>query len=300
MGNGWYRDFVNPSNAFKKAMHGKNDLFWENIKYASEIINARLSLFTYEDLDKVEGLTPDILEMALLFYTNLCFYKSPGLDTYILCIYENSGNLNYYSRPEKVNLRTFNGINIADNVPYKDIILVKDNKMDIPPIFSIANYIYRIVDLDKVTDNLLNIIGLPLVFSGPKTLATEFKTIATRIGIKNPFIIGSKDLLNSVQTFGIDVPISPDVIYDLKIKYKNECLQSLGIYGKDLKRERLISDEVKTDNDYVDKIYEGLVQSRKRFISELNKKSGLNIKFIEVDPIEYEIDNEEKEENKNV
>ena len=64
-------------------------------------------------------------------------------------------------------------------------------------------------------------------------------------------------------------------------KYKEMALGSIGIYSVDEKRERIVTEEVKATNDFVDFIYNGMVQERENSIKKVNEKWGHNIKLRE-------------------
>ena len=286
MSNWFYYDFINVSETMKRALI-KGDL--GEFRYIKDIVNTRIGMFTYENLPG--SLTSQILETALMFRTNLCFYKCEGMDELVLCNYVNSSDFDYYCKPNKVNLITFTGVTIAENVDFKDIVLVRDNTLDIVPFICISEYIQKIMELEEDLMQVTNNATLPLAIVGSKKQANQLNAIAdsldSRTKKKKRFIIGDDTLVGEVKGFPINVPISPLDIYDLKSKYKNECMSSLGIYAVDSKRERIVTQELVNQNDYTDFVYSARMNYRRDAINELNKRSGAHIKFVEMYDINY-------------
>ena len=101
--------------------------------------------------------------------------------------------------------------------------------------------------------------------------------------------------LDAVKAFDIDIKINPKDIYELKTKYKNECLSSMGIYSVEEKKERKIVAEVTSQNDFTDHIYQDMKTQRQRFVDALNKADpSLNIRLIETYDLNVQDDIDEK------
>ena len=188
---------------------------------------------------------------------------------------------NYYLKPSRVNLLAINGETIATNVPYEDIILVKDNSLDIIPFITMVEYIRKIEQCDTSVFKVLNVAALPLVLAGNKKLANHLNVVAKKIIGGDSFIAGDDTLLDNLKAFDIDLKINPLDIYELKTKYKNECVASLGIYTIEQKKERKIVSEVSSQNEYTDSIYEDMRTQRQYFVDKLNEMYGLDIELIE-------------------
>ena len=279
MGDSWYYDFMNLNHAVSKALvNGK--LPYE-IHYIKDIMSTKISMFKYKNIERIPNLTSQILEMALMFNFNLCFYKHPALG-WVLCRYVVGSTFNEYWRPYYVNLIAFNGQSLGTNVPYKDLVLVRDNSMDIIPFICINEYITKIHKVEETVFKTLAIASLPIALVANKKMANQLKAVAQNLGNSNPFITGDDSLLDVVKGFNIDVPVSPLDIYELKQKYRNECLSSLGIYSVEEKRERIVTQELVNQNDYTDFVYEDAKMERERMIREMNERDpSLELELIE-------------------
>lgn len=259
----------------------KMGLFDTDIRFIKDIVNTKMSLIRYEGLPK--DLTSEILESALMFNSHLCFYYDEGLEKVVLCKWIPSAMFNIYWKPEKVDLIALSGRHLRTNYPYEDIVLVRDNIMDITPFVYVNEYIKKIHELEKTLFNVLKVAQLPLLISGSKNQAIVLKKLADKILNIEPFVIGDRMTdANTIQGFNIAVPIAPSEIYDLKEKYRAECLQALGIYGDpDQKKERLLNSEVESKQDFANFTYQGCLDERKRFVDECNKRWNTSIKIIE-------------------
>lgn len=254
--------------------------FPNSIHYLKDIASVKVGMFKYKNIEKIPNLTSEIVETIILFNNFLCFYKSTNVGI-ILCRYRINSVFNEYLRPNYVDLLAINGETIATNVPYKDIILVKDNSLDIIPFITMVEYIRKIEQCDTSVFKVLNVAALPMVLAGNKKLANQMNAMAKKIIGGEAFIAGDDTLLDNLKAFDIDLRINPLDIYELKTKYKNECVASLGIYTIEQKKERKIVSEVSSQNEYTDSIYEDMRTQRQNFVDKLNQLYGLDIELVE-------------------
>lgn len=294
MGQQWYYDFMNMNDALSRALIKQGYL--KGLFYVKDFASLKVSSFRYKNIEKIPNLTSDILEACIMFNYCLCFYKVPGIG-WVLCRYIQNSPFNEYMRPDTVNLIALNGKSLATKVPYKDIILVKDNSMDVIPFVCMIEYINKIEYIDTSILRCAKVSSLPLVVSSSKRTANNANATAKKLYGDDMFIIGDDSLTNDVKTFNIDVPISPLDLYELKTKYKNELLSSLGIYSVEEKKERKIVSEIASQNNYVDGIYQDMLNQRLAFVEALNKADpSLQIELIESrqEIIDTSIDNDAK------
>ena len=283
MSDSWYYDFMNLNHAVSKAL--VNGRLPYEIHYVKDIMSTSISMFKVKNIERIPNLTSQILEMALMFNFNLCTYKHPALG-WILCRYIFGSNFNEYLRPDYVNLVALNGQPLAEHVPYSDIVLIRDNSMDIIPFICINEYLGKIHRVEETVFKTLAIASLPIALVANKKMANQLKQVAKNLGNSDPFITGDDSLLDIVKGFNIDVPVSPLDIYELKQKYRNECLSSLGIYSVEEKRERIVTQELVNQNDFTDFVYQDRKMERKRWVDEMNKRDpSLELELIE----EYEV-----------
>lgn len=246
-----------------------------DFKYLKGFVDTKISMFTYDNLPK--DLTSEILETALCFNNRLCFYKSSVFGV-CLCRYLPLGDYNLYWKPTKVDLLALNGKSIATNVDYNDIVLVKDNTMDIIPFLWIVEYIEKINLSETTLEKLLKVLRLPAIFTGSKETVTSFKQLIKKSLDIDAMTVGDKTLIESFKQFDINLPCELEDILAIYKNFKNMALESIGIYGTESqKRERLLVGEVQSQTEYVDFIYQSFLKCRKNFVNECNSKFGTNI-----------------------
>lgn len=273
-----YYAFMNLNSMLKQTLI--KDGFLNSLHYLKDIASVKVGMFKYKNIEKIPNMTSEILETIILFNNFLCFYDSPAFGI-MLCRYRVSGELNEYLKPNFVDLLSIHGDTIATNVPYEDIILVRDNSLDIIPFIPMVEYIRKIEQCDTAVFKALNVACLPLVISGSKKIVKQANEVAKKLGAPDAFMLGDDQLMETVKAFDIDVKINPLDVYELKTKYKNECVASLGIYTVEQKKERKIVNEVNSQNEYTDSIYMDAKTVRQEFVDKLNSMYGFDIELIE-------------------
>lgn len=262
--------------------HYVNEQMLENklidFRFFKDIIDVKTSMFSYENIEDI--IEPDMVEPIICFNNCLCLYKSPSLGV-VLCKYV-TNTLDYNNLPLTYDLYSISGTLVGEGVNKKDIVKVKDNKLDIPPFITLMAWIEHITKVETTLDANLTVARLPATFVGDKKLITSFNQLIKKAINGEPFTVGTSDLKGKFQQFNIDLPIDPEKLIELYKNYFNFTLQSMGIAGTNTqKRERLLVGEVQSQNEYTDFIYEELLYNRTKWINEANKKFGTNIKLIE-------------------
>ena len=244
-------------------------------RWVQAIIGVKIGMFSYDNVEEYE-LSSDIMERALMFNNFLCGYDVPGLGFGIFRWRANSV-FNRYWKPVDVELLTLTGQPVATSVPYKDIVLFRDNRLDLIPFLTLNSWIDKIMEKERTLDSIYTWLSLPVILSGDKEQASSFKALIKKAITREPFVIGSKGFKDNVEMFNIDLPVELTDVYDIMKKYRGLALASMGIYEVDEKRERIVTSEIEAQNDYVDMVYTGMYNERKRFVNECNSRFGTNI-----------------------
>lgn len=244
-------------------------------RWVKDIIDVKLSMFSYDNVSEYE-LSSDIMERALMFNNFLCGYDVPGVG---FGIYRwRSGSIfNRYWRPEKVNLLTLSGKYVADDVSYSDIVLFRDNRLDLIPFLTLNSWIDKIIEKEKTLDAIYDWLSMPLILVGDKEQKTALTNVMKKSIKRDPFVIAGKGFKDHVESFDIKLPVELSDVYDILKKYRGMALASMGIYEVDEKRERIVTSEIEAQNDYVDMVYTDMYNERKRFVDECNERFGTNI-----------------------
>lgn len=273
-----YYNFVNMHTYMKEQM--LTGWTWEYITYFRDFLDIKASMFYYDNLP--EGLTTQILETALLLYNNLCLYKPKGLNKVVLGYYTWNGQVDMYLKPTRVNIMTFNGKQVAYDVPFEEIVLVRDNVCDIIPFLTMNSWIEKMYECDKTIQIALKWIRFPKIFEGSKEESNTIKKVIEKAYNYEPIVITRKGFVqDTFPDHDIKLPVTLMELYDLREKYRGLALASIGIYNVTEKRERDVAAVTAVNVDYQNFVYQEAYSERMRFVRECNEKFGTNIKLRE-------------------
>lgn len=271
-----YYDWANRQNLLDRLKISGIGVSFRNL---INFIEARVAQFSYKGLE--EDLPPYILREALMFNNRLCFYNSPTFGI-VLCRYLPLGTYDFYWRPETVTLLALNGKTIADSVSFKDIVLVKDNKMDIIPFLWLSEYFEKMDNIENTLMKDIDILKLPAVFKGNEKMVTSFNSLIDKALNFKPFAVSDKMGNETFEMFDINLPVSPEELLSLYKNYKNLALESMGISGTETqKRERLLVGEVESQSEYKNYRYEDFKSCQLDWIEEYNRKFNKHVELIE-------------------
>lgn len=276
------------------------------INYLDRLKLIACSLFMWEGLDEVAGFGASrFLEMSLYENGRACFVKDKDLG-YLALKVNPSDKLNVYNLPEKV-LAWSIGYN--KNYKFDDVVYIMNNLLELPTSTTINLFAYRLYETERTIDTNLIAQKTPVLIEGDtKTILTLKNTYMSFAG-NTPFIFGNKDYninqkLNALKT---DAPYLIDKLELHKHEIWNEALTFLGIDNANTdKKERLITDEVESNNELINYYLNCFYKTRKQACDMINEKYGLNIKIklnkdvlelLKEEDLIFNLDNEGVEEN---
>lgn len=276
------------------------------INYLDRLKLIACSLFTWEGLDEVAGFGASrFLEMSLYENGRACFVKDKDLG-YLALKVNPSDKLNVYNLPEKV-LAWSIGYN--KNYKFDDVVYIMNNLLELPTSNTINLFAYRLYETERTIDTNLIAQKTPVLIEGDtKTILTLKNTYMSFAG-NTPFIFGNKDYninqkLNALKT---DAPYLIDKLELHKHEIWNEALTFLGIDNANTdKKERLITDEVESNNELINYYLNCFYKTRKQACDMINKKYGLDIKIklnkdvlelLKEEDLIFNLDNEGGEED---
>lgn len=272
------------------------------INYLDRLKLIACSLFTWEGLDEVAGFGASrFLEMSLYENGRACFVKDKDLG-YLALKVNPSDKLNVYNLPQKV-LAWSIGYN--KNYKFDDVVYIMNNLLELPTSTTINLFAYRLYETERTIDTNLIAQKTPVLIEGDtKTILTLKNTYMSFAG-NTPFIFGNKDYninqkLNALKT---DAPYLIDKLEIHKHEIWNEALTFLGIDNANTdKKERLITDEVESNNELINYYLNCFYKTRKQACDMINEKYGLNIKIklnkdvlelLKEEDLIFNLDNEE-------
>lgn len=255
-------------------------MYINNATYIDYLNRLRLiatSLFTWKNLDKHAGYGASrFLEQSLYDNGRACFVEDKELG-YLALKVNPSDKLNVYNLPIKVEAWSFG---YSKQYKFDDIVYIMNNEMQLPTNNTIQLMAYRLYETERTIDTNLIAQKTPVLIEGDTKTILTLKNVYMQYSGNTPFIFGNKqfDISNKLNVLKTDAPYLIDKLELHKHEIWNEALTYLGIDNANTdKKERLITDEVESNNDLINYYLNCFYKTRKKACDDINEKYGLDI-----------------------
>lgn len=277
-----------------------SEVFWYNF---NRLKLKAISMFEWINLPK--EIDERYLELMLCQNGYVCFFKDqlvPDVDTYFALQCTLGGRFNVYNIPTVYQIYTASGYNARRTA--EDSVIIYNNLLHSPTVPLLMYHAYNIANVERTIEINLNQLKRPYIFLVPENQRYTFIKLVNDIKNNQDVIIGNKDLnLDNVNPVNAITPNNTLDLYTLKKRYYNEALTDMGINNLNVdKKERLVSDEVSSNDEDVLINRNSMLYARKMACKQINDMFGLNIDvkfrndFMEEKQEEYiEIDNTDNE-----
>lgn len=228
------------------------------------------SIFTWEGLDEIGG-DSRFLEQCLFKYGRACFIKDKELG-YMTINANPSDKLNHYNLPVRINAWS---VGYSKNYDFDDCVYIMNNEMQLPTISTIELFALRLYEAERTIDVNIKAQKTPVLIEGDAKSMLTLKNLYMKFSGNEPFIFGNKNfnLDKALNVLKTDAPFIADKLQDYKHEVWNECLTFLGINNANTdKKERLVTDEVNSNNDLIKFYFNCFYKTRKKACDEINKK----------------------------
>ena len=277
-----------------------SEVFWYNF---NRLKLKAISMFEWINLPK--EIDERYLELMLCQNGYVCFFKDqlvPDVDTYFALQCTLGGRFNVYNIPTVYQIYTASGYNARRTA--EDSVIIYNNLLHSPTVPLLMYHAYNIANVERTIEINLNQLKRPYIFLVPENQRYTFIKLVNDIKNNQDVIIGNKDLnLDNINAINTITPNNTLDLYTLKKRYYNEALTDMGINNLNVdKKERLVSDEVSSNDEDVLINRNSMLYARKMACKQINDMFGLNIDvkfrndFMEEKQEEYiEIDNTDNE-----
>ena len=242
------------------------------IDYLNRLRLLATSLFTWENLDEVAGFGASrFLEQSLFDNGRACFVKDDELGFMVLKV-NPSDKLNIYNLPTRVMAWS---IGYEKNYDFDDVVYIMNNELQLPTSQTINLIAYRLYETERTIDTNLIAQKTPILIEGDTKTILTLKNVYMQYSGNTPFIFGNKqfDISNKLNVLKTDAPYLIDKLTIHKHELWNEALTYLGIDNANTdKKERLITDEVESNNDLINFYLNCFYKTRKQACELINKK----------------------------
>ena len=244
-----------------------------------------LNRFKWDNLPK--GLESRHIENALFRFGQAGFVDDKDLG--LICLPSSPRGLNVYGDPTEI-LLTGNGYSKEYKV--KDVVRIMNNDLCYPTIVHINYYADKISRCDKAIDMNVRHQKTPYILKTTKQNELSMKNLINKIERDDYAIFIDEKMTNGGDTgLIVDqtlVPFVADKLQEHKNNLVCELLTILGLNNNDsnnMKKERLIVDEVNANNQEIEMYLDTDFKNRQKACEEINAKFGLNIT---VDKVKYD------------
>ena len=256
------------------------------LDYKSRLKKIATSIFEWKNLP--DSMDSEYIEYCL-YALGQCAFLWTDKYGFINTKATISGNLNLYGLPTALNCYSYGSVQYTRKVYYggegdkknTECILVKNtqDRNPTPTVATLELFAYRLYQAERTADvNVQNAKRSRLILTSENqrlTMENMFRQYDSNL----PYIFGDSENFKSGGVESID--ISSAFIGSDIMKYKkeiwNEALTFLGCDNFSEKKERLISDEVGTNNEVINLNLMSFLAPRQKACEQFNKKYGMNI-----------------------
>lgn len=247
------------------------------IDYLNRLRLIATSLFTWENLDNYAGYGASrFLEQSLYDFGRACFIQHSELGYMVLRV-NPSDKLNIYELPVRV---TAWSIGFTKDFLFDDVVYIMNNELQLPTSNTLKLMAYRLYETERTIDVNLLAQKTPILIEGDTKTILSLKQIYMQYSGNTPFIFGNKqyDISNRLNVLKTDAPYLIDKLELHKHEIWNEAMTYLGIDNANTdKKERLITDEVKSNNELIYYYLNCFYKTRKKACDDIKIKYGINI-----------------------
>ena len=233
-----------------------NMFTWENLPYPLESRHIEKYLYEYGQA---------------IFYDNEIFGK--------ICLpCSPTGSLNQFGEPLSV---TVDSHLIHDTVMLKDGIRILNNDLIIPTDFYVRQYAEKMTEVEMSIDMNVKQQKFPFFVETDKKNEFTMKQIFKQKEDGTPYIYANKNLgIGQTTVHTLDVPYVVDKLSEYKYNLEREILTFLGLNNTVEKEERLLVDEINSNNDFIERNVDIMFKNREFACKRINELFGTNIRVI--------------------
>lgn len=263
-------------------MRKKKKEFWESAylndatyqHYYNRLTELAISMFEWKNLP--DSIDQRFLELTLFGDGVAVFFKDEVMG-YLALQSMIGGKLDVYRIPNDRTAYAVNGYN--RKLDATNSVLIFNNMLHTNTISGIEYYARLLYELDRTMYVNIKAQKTPIMILCDETQRLVMKNLYQQYDGNEPFIFGSKNLdMKSIQALNTGAPFLADRIIQIKSQIWSEALTYLGISNiNNVKKERLISDEVTRNMGATVSSRYTRLDMRKQACKQINDMFGLNI-----------------------
>lgn len=251
-----------------------------------------LNLFEWKNLPPT--IEERYIEKALFDKGLVCLVNDENFGEIVVgCSY--SQNMNIWGEPTEVITTGYNYIkrfNIENtiNTSYtrdselnniiETAIVCQNNDLALSTREILEYYINKLVEVELSTFTNVYLQKFPFLINTTKDNEMTMKTLISKVDKGEPYIMYNKkiaDLSNAVDVFNLNVPFVADKLMQYRFETEREIYTLFGFNNNFEKKERLLTDEVNSNNDFINCNIDSMFKKRQQFADLMNAKYGWNV-----------------------
>lgn len=269
---------VPPKDAFRDALLMNSETY---VDYLERMKKICLSMFEWQNLPA--SCNARFLEMCL-FYNGQAALLYDDMYGYMNTMAADGGYINIYGLPTEIQCYSYRfnqrrSLYTTDTGEEKgkECILVMNNYERIPTCSTINLFAYRLAEAQRTADVNIKAQRTPVLITTDQKQYFTLKKMYEQYDGNTPAIFADKNVItpDALKAIKTDAPFIAQDIMDYKREIWNEFLTFMGISNLSEKRERMISNEVDSNNELVNLNLQALLVPRKEACKQFNEKYGL-------------------------
>lgn len=230
-----------------------------------------LNLFEWDSLP--DEIKPQYIEKALYSYGACCLTKEYG--GYVVLGCTESGEMNVMSEPISY---IASGYGYTKKVNVKNTPICLNNDLRLSTHIYVENYAKKMNEVEKSINANIKQQKFPWLITTTKNNEFSMKNLYSKIDSGEPVIYGTKDIdTDSIKAFATNTPYVVDKLNQYRYELEREILTFFGLNNNFEKKERLLVDEVNSNNEFITSNVDIMLKCREDFCKEVNEMFGLNI-----------------------
>ena len=233
-----------------------------------------LNIFSWGNLPN--NIKSRHIELALFNNGQCLFYDDENLG--LICLpCHGTGKLNPYGEHVKYSV---NGVSFNKIVDLENGVLIKNNDLSLPTNTIVVDYAERMQIIEESINANIKQQKFPYFIKTNKDNELTIKNLYKKFDDNEPVIFGGKNIdENIINVFNTNAPYIADKLNYLKYELEREILTTFGLNNNYEKKERLLTDEVNSNNDYIFANVRLMYLSRLQALKEINEKFNLDVKL---------------------
>lgn len=255
-----------------------------------------LNMFTWENLP--ETMNSRYIENAL-YEHGLCLVnndKDMGLIS-VPCSF--GANMNINGESTEVITSGYNYIKTIKYINNDECTLIRNNDLAKATRDYIGNYAERMLEVEMCIRANINQQKFPWFINASEKTKKALEIIFDKVDNFEPFILANREIMgeNPLEVLTMSTPYVADKLNQYKYELEREILTFLSLNNNFEKKERLLTDEVNSNNDFINTNAMLMYKNRLQACKEINEKFGLNVRVLpNKDMISKYYSDEEEEE----